>query len=245
MGKIWKWISRAADLSELQWSLSGVLAVLVAIWSAIADLPGPVIFALAVWVFAGVVAVVLGVLRISDRFRQRKDRADVASAVLPTVQLFEDRAALNRTTGGLLKEVATIEHGWLALYVGAHASDTEIFESRRISRLVLIDPEGNFIKSFAPAFERTPEEMRNRIRETTRRAKAFDVDVRWFDGPITSMLIADVGRDGAWARIEVGLPLVSAGVRPGFRITRSRHAIAFEGIKRSYERLWEESKPAT
>lgn len=115
-----------------------------------------------------------------------------------------------------------------------------MFAIGRIRRLILIDPGGRYIDGFAPAFERTRDELSQQIRMATRRAVEAGVDVRWFDGPVFCVVIGDPHSNQAWARVEIPISLTAQ--RPGFRIRRETSPELYRGFVEVFERMWQRGR---
>jgi hypothetical protein len=152
------------------------------------------------------------------------------------IEFYANRNDLHRRRGGLQQEVRNIDTAWMATWTGVYAANYEVFQSRRITRLILIDPDGGGFAGLATAFWRTAQEVENEILTTTRLAMQSGTDVRWSTAPITGMLIADPESEDGWIRVEAAFPFFAD--RPGFLVTRSGHSDLFVALKRSFEELW-------
>ena len=118
---------------------------------------------------------------------------------------------------------------------------------RQISRLILLDPgpKAGYLRAFAHAYESSFDELAGDIREATRRAREVGIEVRWFDGPIVSMVIADPNEDTTWLRFEIAIPFMPAKLRVGARLSRRSHRRAYDTAFDSYQRTWEKSRVPT
>lgn len=160
------------------------------------------------------------------------------------IEFYNDRSAMIHARGGLENELRTVEIAWAAWYTGTYASAHEVFSAtRRIQRLILLDPEGAYVREFSSLFQRTPDELRSDIQTATRQALKAGVQVRWFDGPITNMLLGDPDSPKGWARVEVLVSLTAN--RPGFVVNASggRQAL-FLKLKTAYQAMWEKAREA-
>lgn len=187
------------------------------------------VLAILVFIFGAVLLGTVGLLT-----RERKSG----------IHFFENRDALNKKTGGIHGEIQTSDQAWLVTFVAAHASDHEVFQLSKLNRLILLDPRGSFVEKFSLSFNRKAEEIKGKIRETTRQARKFGVEVHWYDGPITSTLILNPDMENASARVEIDFPFMNAADRPSLRIDKSKFPNVFNEIKRSFDELWHKSKKA-
>jgi hypothetical protein len=154
----------------------------------------------------------------------------------PQVEFYENRTTLNGIRKGLEEELKTVEDAWLLTFTGVYAANLELFKLHRIKKLILLHPEGREIITTAPAFNREPDETAGLIRTTTRNAQqAGGVEVRWFDGPITGMLIGDpdsLDPNKGWVRVEVPFPYW--GERVGFLITKAEYPNLFKALRATF-----------
>ena len=146
--------------------------------------------------------------------------------------------------GGIEKEIQKSKRIWLSAFTAAHVTDNELFKSKKIERLVLLDPNGRHIETFAPHFERKPGALKAQIETATEQARASATEVRWFNGPITPMVIGEPGSGKGWARPEI--PVTRSGERPGFKVWQRSHPDLYATLVDSFESMWENARePST
>jgi len=158
----------------------------------------------------------------------------------PTTYL--TRSAMDRERRGLMNELQDTEVVWAAWFAGTYAVANEVFQAtRKPQRLILLDPHGDHIHTFAEIFSRTPEELSSHIKTTTRRALEAGLETYWFDGPLASMVLYEPESGNGWARIEVSVPL-SEIMRPNILFRQADYPQEFEDVKRTYEAMLERSR---
>ena len=83
------------------------------------------------------------------------------------------------------------------------------------------------------------------IRALTRQVQSQcqgEVEVRWFDGPVgNSIIMANPGSEGAWARVELLVPFQTVDKRPSFRVEKAKNRDLFGTFYDSYSNIWQKS----
>lgn len=149
---------------------------------------------------------------------------------------YPDRPTMNRTTGGLVKDLLGVEIAWAAWYTGVHAANEEVWANTAQPHVVvLLDPEREYIRGFAPLFLRQASELGAQIKTATRRALAAGAEVYWFNGPMISMLFGDPDSDDGWVRFELAIPF--SPIRPNVVIRRRDYPALFGALKHNFTEM--------
>ena len=120
-----------------------------------------------------------------------------------------------------------------------------------IDRMILISPDGNYIKSHSFIEDKDEDIIREEILKTERLFKARGVIPRFFDGYVEAMIIADTEKyadrkkfsDNAWIRIESCAPYKNTKNVCNYVIYKKDSEELFKDLVKSFEFLWRKSKP--
>ena len=156
------------------------------------------------------------------------------------IPFYEGRDAFY-ATGGILSELQNAKEAWAAWFTGISFTNRELFgKTPSLKRVILLHPEGQFLTQFAATFLRDPSDVAKDIRITSKRARKSNVEVRWFDGALTNMLLVDPEQKGR-VRIDSTIPL--SGERPSYVVSQHDAADLYAELVKKYKELWEQSVP--
>jgi hypothetical protein len=164
---------------------------------------------------------------------------------LRSIEFYPDRNSKNAARGELVAELQNVRKAWYASesgdYLRAHVEDLGC-----LSRVVLLDPESAamIVYSKRQAQPYDVHEHRKTIQDTTRRLlqPATGVEVRWYDGPLMNVVIADPGSRCAWARVHYQLPGLDGQDWPDFVAEWGLDRRLLENIERGFETIWVQAR---
>ena len=196
-----------------------------------------VISAMAVWLFSLVFIVDRSTVVVRPLADMALQKEKTLSNSDEYVRFYNNRHALP----GLLerlKGAGSVSVAWGEGQRPAHGG--ALSRSSPIERVILLDPEGSYIHAISKELGRSVDDIRTNILHTQDRAnREARAEVRFFDGQITSTIIAK--KDG-WIAIDTNFPYLAGDKRPSYELCKDTHQPAFDEITDSYERLWEKSR---
>jgi hypothetical protein len=148
-----------------------------------------------------------------------------------------------------LREAST---NWVAWGTASEANTAfPDFTELRISRMILIDPRSPYIQLLADAFDVSEEQLKENVREATRRAVRAKTAVHWSRGPFPLMTIGNphAARGGGnettcdWAVVEIALPHLGSSRRPNFRVRKPDCEEAVQALFDMYTAVWAKGYP--
>lgn len=161
------------------------------------------------------------------------------------IPFYESRTRLPK----LSEQVRRAKDVWAAWHTAAELASSRELKNEKVAskftRVVLLKPnQEGYLKLHAPHYGTlTLAFMEQQIRQGTSQLLQDGVkEVRWFDGPILSMVILDPDADHAEARIEPWGPMLDSSARPSFVVRKRVYPKLFEHLKASYEELWGKSE---
>jgi len=240
---VWQLISHIVTASAIVqvnfWKSLGVLVipVLTGIWAVIKGTSGPLAFAVGIWVLVGMIWAINGVMALHKRSRVKKlkEGRNSVEPATHTVTFYSDRSKLPYLND-IIKGAGRISAAWME---GSYPAHQQVFSLGNIRRAILLDPDGKHIEYVAKEISRSVEHIRQSILFTKDRAQEGSVEVRYYDGPITSAIIA---KEDGWIRIDTNFPFLAGAERPSYNLVRDTHIKAFDAILDAYEKLWANSR---
>jgi hypothetical protein len=151
---------------------------------------------------------------------------------------------VNKSDHSIQAEMQMADAIWAAWYTGHYLAVNNLFTRYPvITRLILLDRNSAMIGQIAASLEIGRAIILQEITDTTERACKAGIEVRWYDGPLTPMVIGSPSSPNrTWAR--VGIPISASSQRPSFVANRAASPVLVDEIKSAYERMWKASRPA-
>lgn len=157
------------------------------------------------------------------------------------IQLFSDRGELNQARS-LSEQLAKASHVNAFWTTGAKAFD-EGKELHRIKRLILPNPDGDYLECYRASYE-SATDLGNSIRRVTKNAKSRGILVKWYDDFIGySLMIGDADMNHGWVQIEMAFPCMPKGDHPSITIEKAAYPKIIANLALMFDRLWDSSKP--
>ncbi len=154
------------------------------------------------------------------------------------IKFYENRDRLNDARGKLIKELETTKHVWIAAWAGAMLHQTNIFQTHKVTKLVLFHPSYEYMEVFARITGANKQIWRNCILDVSQDALNNNVPVYWLKEPFIGMVIANaelVGNDKQkWARIDDFIPYGKPDDSPNYVISPSEYPNLFHNIVRAF-----------
>src|SRR5207302_1733979 len=100
----------------------------------------------------------------------------------------------------LIAQLKSVRNAWVAWPAMIEEAARSRLMEVPIDRMLLLDPQSCFLPAFAAAYDAPAIKYAEGIRDATRSADYAHISVRWFDGPIFSVILADPRDETGWAR---------------------------------------------
>jgi hypothetical protein len=193
---------------------------------------------------AGLVSIIIEYATMNDLIERISARIDRINK-MEIEEFYEDRTKLMP----LRDELKDYNVLWAAWHTGGVSSITGLINEYRSKtvRLVLMHPDDNeTINSISKIANESVDQLKNQIRECTKKAKATGIDVKWYRGPIMhSVIIANpepIVWKKSWARIEFLIPSDSVLNRPSMKVSNYRGLETLQKFIQWHKKMWEESE---
>lgn len=244
--ELFKWVY------ENKFWVAVIVSLGSAIWSILEGIAAPIIFVLSLGTLASVLLVVyLGlkvieaktVKKLTTREHSGSQRRPIGNSTGGSeLEFYETRNDMVTETGGLTNELKEVRTACVAFESGGFFTGVDRALIRRIERMILLDPECDFLGIVAVMQGSTRESYAFRITEATELAISLGIKIRWSDKPILNMVLGypDSGND--WARIQHQIPHKQAAYWPNIKIDSRRHSRMYSTYKEEFERMWEDAE---
>lgn len=133
---------------------------------------------------------------------------------------------------------------WIATHVGGMLANTNALQGP-IKQLILQNPESSAFTGLSSSVtEHSESYMRGTIIASAYMADQKHIEVREFNGQMTSVLIGNPESEtDGWAQVEAFLPYTDSGDRPSFFFKQKDYPKAFEALVLSFRKTWARSVP--
>ncbi len=142
----------------------------------------------------------------------------------------------------LIAQLKSVRNAWVAWPAMIEEAARSRLMEVPIDRLLLLDPQSCFLPAFAAAYDAPAIKFAEGIRDATRSADYAHISVRWFDGPIFSVILADPRDEMGWARIEIPIPYHPSKARPSLRFGKRDYPGLFRVLTDAYNGMWEKGR---
>jgi len=142
----------------------------------------------------------------------------------------------------LLAQLKSVRNAWVAWPAMIEEAARSRLMEVPIDRMLLLDPQSCFLPAFAAAYDATAIKFAEGIRDVTRSADYAHISVRWFDGPMFSLILADPRDETGWARIEIPIPYHPSKARPSLRFGKRDYPGLYRVLTDAYNAMWEKSR---
>jgi hypothetical protein len=157
-------------------------------------------------------------------------------------EFFSDRESLIRAYGILAARLASVSSASVMWVVGQKFYDSDE-NADRIKRLLLPNPNGEaFKRQIATGPHHTAGDELKRI---TRRAQQKGAKVKWYDGFVHHIILADVEKPSGWVHVESVLPHSKTDQRPSWTLHKRASEKTVLEMKRIFDEIWDEAKEPT
>ncbi len=131
---------------------------------------------------------------------------------------------------------------WAAWVNGRAVRSQAGLRNSHITRLILVDPESEYVDVVARSEgDRPREELEAEIRHITNEAYRLGILVKWFRGPITSFMLGNPTGGSSWVKADLAALYIVPDDRPTCRIRDPQTVQTYRGM---YERMWEAAEEA-
>ena len=165
------------------------------------------------------------------------------------IQFFSDRVELRAERGTLADELTDVRSAWLAFESGHHLhSSIKEAGMAPVSRVLMLDPDGHALPLYhrrqgqAESIDNTKRMIREATKVTldvAKRGKDRQVEIRWFDGQLMNMVLADPGSRCAWVRLHYQVAGHDAETWPDIVIEWHRQHQLVELLEDGYRKMWD------
>lgn len=154
-----------------------------------------------------------------------------------TVNFFENRNELQ----DIAEYVTQFEVVWAMWHTAAVADNRDIWNLRKIKKLVLIDPNSSYLGLQSSPFGRNVDEQQSIIRGATGRAQREGVDVKWFEGPIPSAITIGNPESTPIILVEPLILYTNVENRQSYQVD-VRHQLALQTLIQEFNDVWTNSR---
>lgn len=150
--------------------------------------------------------------------------------------LYPDRAVLDRESP-LAEKIRATETIYAIWFTGTKAI-AEIPEVVRVERLLLTNPNSRSLKYYQVAMDED-RNIGKEIQDTTRRAIAKGIEVRWLHEFLGyTLMIGNPRGSNPWAQLEIAFPIVHGGTHPTLEFRDSKHKETISKMIEVFDSLW-------
>lgn len=223
---------------------------------------------LSLWLIGfGLLAIFLASIpRLWNIFKRRKKQTVEVTKIEgqqveteSAVEFYRTRQKLAAARGTMAQELSgdNVQKLWVAWWTGTSACSHRLYEksiikrSPPIDRMILLDPDGDYIESHARIEDRDADEIRRDILHTDELFRKAGVIPLFFNGYIEGTIIADPEKyadenkfsDKAWIRIEPCIPYKDTVNACNYVIyNKGNDKALFQVLVESYKFLWDKSR---
>lgn len=181
-----------------------------------------------------------------------------------TIEFYKSRTDLVTNYKTLINELKDAQEVWVAWWTGISAVHNLVHDEANISRrppidrMILIKPNGKYIKSFETIAGKSIAEIQGEIIKTYAKFTPLGVDIKFLDSAIEGMVITDSVKhdkknkkkeylfsDNAKIRIETTIPYKDYENCCNFVVKRNPDEVLFEALMKHYRFIWDNSEYPT
>ena len=173
------------------------------------------------------------------RHQQRRSASGIKpDSTFPTIEFYDNRAALNRLRGDLQQELAGLRKGLASWTIFATSPSIDASNLRNVERMVLRHPDSTDLPELARRADIELDYAKTAIVQATKIALGQTVKVRWSKMRTPDLTIHNPDGNDAWIRVEPYIPGVPAGKKPSFIVRKSEREELFNDILSAYNDMW-------
>jgi len=158
------------------------------------------------------------------------------------LEFYETRSDLVNATGGLTNELREVQSASVAFESGGFFTTVDQALIRRIDRMILLDPECDFLHTVASMQGSSRDSYAVRITEATKLAISLGIKIRWSEKPILNMVLGYRESGNDWVRVQHQVPHKQAAYWPNIKLDSKRHSKAYSTYREEFERMWGDAK---
>jgi len=170
------------------------------------------------------------------------------------IEFYHTRDEMIAKRGTLPTELQDMKKVWASWWTAISPTSMRIFDPNTVkrqpsvNRMILFHPCGKYIKAHTAIDARDETVLTNQIEASRIEAQSVGVEVRFFDGFIEGMIIADPisadedqFSDESWIRVETAVPYRNNKDCCNFVIYKKQDHDLFDALLEHYKLLWGKS----
>ncbi len=153
-----------------------------------------------------------------------------------TVVFFQNRGELQ----DIVEYINHYEVVWALWHTATVTDGRDVWKSKRVKKLVLIDPDSPYLRIESVGSGRGVEELQSRIKSATDRAQKEGVKVKWFEGPIPSAVTIGNPETNPVVLVEPLMLYTNVHNRQSYQLD-ARHPQALRQQLEQFDGIWKQS----
>src|SRR5215203_5362830 len=174
-----------------------------------------------------------------------RDRHFSSQSVIPESLslLGYDRAlAAKSVREGLEQEIKQTSHVWFAAIAGAHLPQLTPEARKKIDRLLLNDPDSQYMKILSGIQLHRGKDFPEDARRSVRLCKNEKIAVKVSGAPFLNVVLFDPGTPRAWARVQEFMPYFLGQQSVVYAVRKEEWPELYDRIESSFTQTWENGK---